>query len=184
MRDVDAGRFSFYNKNTNMRTYPLKIKTIWLLLRFVKSQKTVFTGQHYNVLDKLSMGMHMFLESGLQAKNRVSQLQIQNLSDWVATVIHNCPGECSAERQHSKEALRPKVQPSVSERPLSPSTCSFFYLETHRLTESDTVCETPGCVAHIKRTGTISGSVCGEIATGRRWMIDIISTMAVAQYGV
>jgi len=24
------------------------------------------------------------------------------------------------------------------------------------------VCETPGCVAHIKRTGSISGSVCGE----------------------
>jgi len=47
------------------------------------------------------------------------------------------------------------------------------------------VCETPGCVAHIKRTGR-SVDLSVEIATGRRRMIDIISTpgrLTVVQYG-
>ena len=34
------------------------------------------------------------------------------------------------------------------------------------------VCEIPGCVAHIKRTGSISGSVCGSQRVEEGW-IDI-----------
>jgi len=118
MRDVDAGRFFFQNKNTKHEDISLRnqdnvilvalcmnwtsinpeysISTehvfeadrlntpknvMMYLVRSLQSKKTLFTGQYYQILEELCMGnekieMHMFLENGLQSKNRVSRICI------------------------------------------------------------------------------------------------------------